>query len=171
MKKIVFIVLILISTKSLSQLNSSVTLSGGAVEKKSYGFLVNYNYNNNNSNYEIGVNHSIFNKDIKPGLTTKFSTTVLQLGYLYSLFRSRDNSISINFGAGAFAGAQTITQNNDIIIKSENGLIAGLYGVSQLDFFTSDNFAFVLRTQQNYNIKTTTGKYNPYIGLGLKFNF
>lgn len=163
--------LILISTKSFSQLKSSLTLSGGVVEQKSYGFLVNYNYNNDNSNYEIGINHSIFNKDIKEGLTTQFSTTVVQLGYLYSFVRSRDNSISINFGAGAFAGAQTIPENKDIIILSKNGLIAGAYGVSQLDFYTSDNFAFVLRAQQNYNFKSTTGKYNPYFGLGLKFNF
>ena len=113
----------------------------------------------------------MFNQDIKPGLKTKFSTTVLQLGYLHSILRSRDNSISINFGIGAFGGTQTIPDNKEVIIKSKGELIAGVYGVAQLDFYTSDNFAFVLRAQENYNIKTTTGKTNPYIGLGLKFNF
>ncbi len=155
-----------------AQLNSSISFSGGIVDKKeSYGFMVNYNYNSNNSNYEIGILHSMFKKAISPEIDAEFSNTTLQAGYLHTLIRSRDNSISLNFGLGVFGGYESIKENKDIIITSENGPIYGGYGVGQLDFYTSDNFAFILRAQENYYLESNTGDFNPYIAFGLKFNF
>lgn len=173
MKKAFLIILFLsISQFTSAQLNSSITLSGGIVEKKeSYGFMVNYNYSSNNSNYEIGVLHSIFKKAISSEIDVEFSNTTLQAGYLHTLIRSRDNSISINFGLGVFGGYTSIAENNNVIITSENGPAYGAYGVGQLDFYTSDNFAFILRAQENYYVESETGDFNPYIAFGLKFNF
>lgn len=172
MKKILLIFILSISSNLFAQYNNSLTISGGFVQENSYGGLINYNYNSNNSNYEIGVLHSLFKQTINSTVDLEFSDTSLQLGYLHSIVRSRDNSISINLGVGVFGGYESVKENNEIILKSKNGPIAGAYGVGQLDFYTSDNFAFVLRAQENYLFKTlNTGKMNPYFGFGLKFNF
>lgn len=171
MKKLLLIFIFSISSNLFAQYNNSLTISGGFVQENSYGGLLNYNYNSNNSNYEIGVLHSIFNLEPTPEVKSSFSTTTLQLGYLHTLIRSRTNSIFINAGIGAFAGTESVKKSDDYIVKNEAGLVAGAYGVAQLDFYTSDNFAFILRAQENYNFKSTTGKMNPYIGFGLKFNF
>lgn len=154
-----------------AQLNSSLSFSGGAVEKESYGFMVNYTYNNNNSNYEIAVLHSMFNKSVNDDIDTKFSETTLNLGYLHTLIRSRDNSISINFGLGVFGGYQNIPENDDIVIVSESGATYGVYGVGQIDFYVSDNFGFILRGQENYHVNSSSGTFNPYLAFGMKFNF
>lgn len=165
-------ILLIIANFANAQLNNSLSFSGGIVENNSYGFFVNYNYNKNNSNYEVGILHSMFKQSVNSSLDLEYSDTSIQLGYLHSAIRSRDNAISINFGAGVFGGYETVKENPDIILKSKSGPIAGAYGVGQLDFYTSDNFAFILRAQQNYLFKTqNTGKMNPYFGFGLKFNF
>lgn len=171
MKKIFFFLCFGFLTNSYAQLNNSITLSGGVVQKDSYGFLINYNYSSNNSNYEVGVVHSIFNKSINSDIDATFSNTSLQLGYLHSVLRSRDNAISINLGLGLFGGYENIPKNEDLVVVSESGPIYGMYAAGQLDFYTSDNFAFVLRAQQNYVLQSSTGSYNPYFGFGLKFNF
>jgi hypothetical protein len=171
MKKYFLILTFAIFTNTYAQYNNSLSVSGGIVEEGSYGGLVNYNYNVNSSNYEFGVLHSMFNLTPKENIKASFTTTTFQVGYLRNLIRNRTNSILINFGLGAFAGTETIKKSNDYIVKDDGGIIAGVYGAAQLDFYTTDNFAFLLRGQQNYNIKSTTGKMNPYIGFGLKFNF
>ncbi len=171
MKKILILFIFSISSSLFAQYNNSLTISGGFVQENSYGGLINYNYNSNNSNYEIGVLHSIFNLEPTPEIKSTFSTTTLQLGYLHTLVRSRTNSIFINAGIGAFAGTETIKESDDYIVLKEGGLIAGMYGAAQLDFYTSDNFAFILRAQENYNFKSTTGRMNPYLAFGFKFNF
>ena len=171
MKKILLILALALTNVLCAQLNNSISVSGGFVEKDSYGGLFNYNYNNNNSNYEVGVLHSIFNLKPSEEVKASFSTTTLQLGYLHTLLRSRTNSIFINSGIGVFAGTENVKESPDYIIKKEGSVIAGAYVVAELDFYTSDNFAFILRAQENYNFKSTTGKMNPYIAFGLKFNF
>jgi hypothetical protein len=172
MKKYFLILTFAIFTNTYAQYNNSVSVSGGFVQENSYGGLINYNYNSKNSNYEIGVLHSMFKQSVNSSVDLDFSDTSIQLGYLHSIIRSRNNAISINFGAGVFGGYESVKGNDEIILKSKNGPIAGVYGVGQLDFYTSDNFAFVLRAQENYLFKTlNTGKMNPYFGFGLKFNF
>ena len=173
MKKLIFLLIFISSNLLVYSQDSynSITFSGGVVGDKSYGIMANYTYTKNNSNYEIAVLHSMFEKDINDNVTTKFSETTLNLGYLHTILRSRDNSISINFGLGVFGGYQNIPKNSEIIILSKDGPIYGLYAVGQINFYTSDNFAFVLRGQQNYNVNSDTGNTNPYLAFGLEFNF
>ena len=157
--------------KSYSQLKNSVSLSGGIVQEESYGFLLNYNYNTNNSNYEIGIVHSIFKKRENESFETEFSNTSLQLGYLHSVLRNRNNSLFINLGIGVFGGYENVKEYDNLVLISKSGPIGGVYGVGELDFYISDKFAFILRGQQNYLLKSSTGKMNPYFGFGVKFNF
>lgn len=174
MKKLIFLLLLFSSIYFVHAQDSynSITFTGGVVEKQSYGFMINYTFTKDNSNYEVAALHSMFEKEINENVTTKFSQTTLNLGYLHTLIRSRDNSISINFGVGVFGGYQNIPKNSEIIIISKDGPVYGLYAAGQINFYTSDNFAFVLRGQQNYYIESSdTGKTNPYLAFGLEFNF
>lgn len=172
MKQILYTFLLLFSGLVFGQNPSSIFVSGGVVEKESYGAALIYTYNSNNSHYEIGVAHYMFTKPINDIVTSEFSNTNFQLGYLHTLLRSRDNGISINFGLGVFIGVETIKEDPNQVLKSEGGTIGGAYGAGQIDFYVSDNFAFVLRGQQNYLfLEVNSGKTNPYAGFGLKFNF
>ena len=154
-----------------AQLKNSLSINVGLVSKNTIGFNTNYAYISNNSNYEIGGTYSRFESTPIENIKTKFSTLTLNLGYLHNLVRSSDNSINILAGAGVFGGAETIEDNSKVTITSKGGFIGGVYGVGELNFYVSDNFAFNVRLQQNYNVKSTTGKTNPFIGAGLKFNF
>lgn len=150
---------------------NSISFIGGITGEKSYGGLANYSYTFNNSNFDLGLNYSIFEDTQLEGEKVRFNNTLLQLGYSHTILRNRSNSININLGLGALAGFESIEENPKLILKSKSGFVAGAYGSCQLDFFVSDNFGFVLRYQQNYFGKSTTGNTNPFAGAGLKFNF
>lgn len=172
MKKNLFILLFCFYNSLLfSQIENSFTFSSGFIQEKSIGYFINYNYSSSNSNYEVGIMHSSFVKEIKSEITTKFSTTVLQLGYLQSIFKNRNNSLSFNVGGGTFGGVETIPDNNQIVITSKSGFFGGLYGVALMDIYISERIGLLIRGQQNYNLFTTTGKTNPYLGAGIKINF
>ena len=160
---------ILISSFSYAQQKtSSLAFMGGITAEKGLGFMGNYTYTSENANYEFAVLHSIFKEEGENPLT--FSNTTLNIGYLHSVIRNATNSISINIGGGVSGGYESIPTPEDIVLVSESGFIAGVYGVLQADFYLSDTISILLRAQENYNVISTTGKANPFLAVGIKFN-
>ena len=151
------------------QKTSSLAFMGGITEKKGLGFMGNYTYTSENANYEFAVLHSIFEEEEGENPLT-FSNTTLNVGYLHSVIRNATNSISINIGGGISGGYESIPTSDDVVLVSESGFIAGVYGVLQADFYLSDTISILLRAQENYNVISTTGKANPFLALGIKFN-
>lgn len=167
--KIITLFALIISCSAIAQQkNSSLSFTGGITEKDGLGFMMNYTYSSNNANYEFAVLHSIFKDDKIPDID--YSITTLNIGYLQTVLRNTNNSITLNIGAGLIGGYENIPENKDVIIKSESGLVAGAYAVLQTDFYISDTFSIILRGQQNYLGITNTGAFNPYIAGGIKFN-
>ncbi|MFK7102231.1 conjugal transfer protein TraO [Flavobacterium oreochromis] len=172
MKKTILSLFLAFSALGYSQNSNSISFNGGITGNKSFGGMINYNYNTNNSNYEIGGVYSTFKDTQVEGKELQFSTIALQLGYFHTIVRNRTNSILINTGLGVTGGYESLKNDDkNIIVKSKDGFIAGVYAGAQLDFYVSDNFALNIRGQQNYYAISTTGKTNPFISLGLKFNF
>lgn len=160
---------ILISSFSYAQQKtSSLAFMGGITAENGLGFMGNYTYTSENANYEFAVLHSIFKEEGENPLT--FSNTTLNVGYLHSVIRNATNSISINIGGGVSGGYESIPTPEDIVLVSESGFIAGVYGVLQADFYLSDTISILLRAQENYNVISTTGKANPFLAVGIKFN-
>lgn len=150
------------------QKSSSLAFSGGITEKSGLGLMANYTYSSLNSNYEFSVLHSMFKEEnITP---INYSTTTLNLGYLHSVIRNSNNSISVNIGAGVSGGYESVPANDDFILESKSGFIVGGFAVVQTDFYISDTFSIVFRAQQNYLAIATTGNMNPYLAAGIKFN-
>lgn len=150
------------------QKTSSLSFTGGITEKEGLGFMANYTYTSLNSNYEFAVLHSMFKEEtITP---VDYSTTTLNVGYLQSIIRNTNNSISVNIGAGITGGYENIPKNEEVVLESESGFIVGGYAVLQTDFYISDSFSILFRAQENYFVITTTGNLNPYIAAGIKFN-
>lgn len=172
-KLIVLIIALCFYNISFSQLKNSVSISGGFVDnnEQSIGGLITFTHSNNNSNYELGISHFIFEKKYENDLVGTFSSTNLNLGYLYTFIRDRSNTININFGGGVLAGYEKIDKNDELILKSQSGPIAGVYASLNLDFYIFDRLAFNLKGNEYYLFKSTTGSMNPFISAGLKFNF
>jgi Conjugative transposon protein TraO len=152
------------------QKSSSLSLIGGITEKKGLGFMVNYTYSSNNSNYEFAALHSLFKDQSIESTTIDYSTTTLNVGYLHTVLRNTNNSIALNLGGGVTGGYESISTPEKIVLTSKSGFIVGLYGVIQTDFYLSDNFSLLFRAQENFMFISTTGKLNPYISAGIKFN-
>lgn len=150
------------------QKTSSLSFMGGITEKKGLGFMANYTYTSLNSNYEFAVLHSLMKDESYK--TINYSTTTLNVGYLHSVIRNTNNSISVNLGAGISAGYESITKDDEVVLKSESGFIVGAYAVLQTDFYISDSFSILFRAQENYYVISTTGDFNPFIAAGIKFN-
>lgn len=162
---------LLLSTFGFAQQKlSSLSLIGGITEKKGLGFMVNYTYNSNNSNYEFAVLHSLFKDESIAETSINYSTTTLNIGYLHTILRNTNNSITLNTGLGVAGGLESIPETDNVVLTSKSGFIAGVYGVIQTDFYISDNISILIRGQQNYFFITSTGKLNPYIAGGIKFN-
>jgi hypothetical protein len=172
MKKIIVTCVVLISAFSFGQQKtSSLSFLGGITEKKGLGFMANYTYSTNNSNYEFAILHSLFKDETFENTSINYSTTTLNVGYLNTVVRNTNNSVSINLGLGIIGGYESVPkQNEPIIITSKSGLIVGAYGVLQTDFYISDSFSIIIRAQENYLAISTTGKFNPYLAGGIKFN-
>ncbi|POR20971.1 hypothetical protein BWK57_11805 [Flavobacterium columnare] len=172
MKNSILAIALFCSGFGFSQNSNSISFNSGITGNKSFGGMINYNYNTNNSNYEIGGVYSNFKDSQVEGKELQFNTIALQLGYFHNVVRNRTNSILISPGIGITGGYESLNNNDkNIVVKSKDGFIAGIYGGAQLDFYISDNFAINLRGQQNYYVISTTGKTNPFISVGLKFNF
>lgn len=174
MKKYLYLILVLLAANNISfaQLNNSITVTGGLVDynKNSIGGNLTYSFTKNNSNYEIGVSHFIFEKEYN-GVIGTFSSSNLNLGYLYTFLRDRSNTLNFHFGGGVLGGYEQIQKNEELILKSKSGPIAGIYAALAFDLYFSDGFALTLRGNQYYLFKSSTGNTNPYVGAGFKFNF
>lgn len=172
MKKLLIPIALLFSLLSFGQQkNSTLGFLGGVTGKNALGFMANYTYSDNNSNYEFAVQYSMFKDDSLENTTINYSTTTLNIGYLYTALRNNTNSVAVSLGIGVNGGFESIQKPNDnVVLTSENGFTAGAYAVVQSDFYLSDTFALTLRLQENYAILTTTGNFFPFIAGGIKFN-
>ncbi|WP_134344417.1 conjugal transfer protein TraO [Flavobacterium psychrophilum] len=172
MKQIILTCALLISALSFAQQKtSSLSFLGGITEKKGLGFMANYTYSTNNSNYEFALIHSLFKDENFENNPINYSNTTLNVGYLNTVVRNTNNSIALNLGVGVIGGYESVPkQNEPIIVNSKSGFIAGAYAVIQTDFYISDTFSIIVRAQENYLAISTSGKFNPYLAGGVKFN-
>ncbi|WP_395076779.1 conjugal transfer protein TraO [Flavobacterium sp.] len=157
------------------QKSSSIDIHGGIVGKLSgssipIGIMAGYNYNTGNNTYEFNVLYSKFNDKLNESKSIEYNTIVLNIGYLRTIARNTSNSMAINLGAGFLGGLENIPSDNTVVITSKGGGTVGLYAVGNIDFIITDSVSIKLRGQQNYYILGTTGKFNPFIGLGISFN-
>jgi len=151
----------------LASAQSSVNILTGITEKNAIGFMANYNYGVKKNNYEFGISHSLF--EDKKYIPMKFSTTAINAGYLYNAFKNRTNSINFNIGAGLLGYYEHINNPDRILLNSKNGIGFGVFAVAQTDIYLFDRLSFLLRVQQNYMPKSTTGNFNPFLALGLRY--
>ena len=176
MKNIIIIATLFLSLISnAQQKSSSIDIYGGVVGKLSdgsipYGIMAGYNMTSGQNTYEINFLYSKFNDKISEVKTIDYSTIVLNLGYLRTIARNTSNSMAINAGIGILGGIETIPSDNSVVITSKGGGTAGAYLAGNIDFIITDNLAIKLRGQENYYIIGSTGKFNPFIGVGISFN-
>ncbi|NJM79003.1 MAG: hypothetical protein HC854_04065 [Flavobacterium sp.] len=171
-KNLITIILITISLFTYSQKRNSITINGGFVDynEESIGAMITFTKSKNNSNYEIGVSHFIFEK-LYNNKNGNFTSSNINLGYLYTFLRDRSNTLNFNIGGGAFAGYEKINETDELIIKSESNYIGGFYASLNFDIYLFENFALNLKGNQYYLIKSTTGNLNPFVAVGVKYNF
>jgi Conjugative transposon protein TraO len=173
MKKQIILMFIFIATAintTNAQFSKSISVLGGVSGiNDSYVANMNFTLQKSKSNYEIGLLYSTF-KNTKY-VEVEYSIVTLQLGYLHNIIFSRSNSFILSIGGGGAALIEKIKQpENYVIIKQEKGVGYGMYGVIQVDYYLSDKLSLIIRGQETYSIKSSTGNLNPYFGLGIKFN-
>lgn len=104
---------------------------------------------------------------------------VAEGAYLWRLFGTRRRTFTVNAGAGAFLGFETIDPFESVVDASDGGRLskrgsAFLYGLQarlQCEVFAFRNIALVpgLRVPVNFNSRVD---YFPYeVSLGLRYNF
>ena len=169
-KKIhIIIIFLLIFQYSSSQTKATgISFLGGYVGEKSVGGILLTSIYFERNIYEFGVYHNSFlNINYKE---VKHSVTGLKVGYMYNALVSRYNFFIIGVGLGANVGMSKINNVENYPLISKEGLEYGFYGALALDIYISDKTSFVIRAEENYSINSTTGKLNPFIGGGFKFN-
>lgn len=162
---------LLLSGVVFCQNGTSVSILAGPTSKdlKSLEGRLNLSYSSNKNIYEITLSHSIFKEDTY--VPVEYSSTLLELGYLYKALNISRNLMFLSFGGGTFGGYEIIKKVPEVIIISENGIVYGLYAAAQIDFYLSNKIDLIIRGQENYYLESQTGNMNPYLGIGIKINF
>lgn len=170
MRKTIFILSMLFGLSSYSQDNvKSIALQYGITGKESNGFSLNYNFAHVKNNYEFGAYYYAF-KD-NSYIPIEFTSMGVNLGYLYNALHTKTNRFVFSVGAGLNAGVSKIKAPANVTLISKDGFEYGVYAVAQNDIYLSEKISFLIRIQQNYFMNSTTGKLNPFVGAGFKYNF
>lgn len=147
---------------------SSFSVIGGVTGKNSYGGILNYNYTTHKSVIEAGAYYNMFeDTSYKP---INYTVGGIKVGYLYNVISSRGGSFLLFIGGGGTGGYQQIQNPNNYMLVSKNGFEYGTYACAQIDLFLSRRMSFIVRVEENYSISSNSGEFNPFGGIGLKYN-
>ena len=173
-QKILLTITVFSTCLSYSQYAKSLDVTAGIADS-GYGAEIAYNHYNYRMNYFQAFASFEFDELIYNQFEVPYMFGGIGFGYFMPIAMDRREQFMVSMGGGGIVGYEFINEGkkelpNGALIKSEEGIIFGLFAGVEFENRITQGIKLVVKAKQQYRINSDLGNFSTYAGIGVRIN-